>query len=307
MKKVSFTVLIAIVVIVVIIMAVSGPRSSAPSQGDKIVVTASFYPLAFFAEKIGGDLASVANITPAGAEPHDYEPTTQDLIRIEKSRLVIMNGGGLEAWGDSVVENADPKKTKVVIASDGLIKQHMLSDGQTLTDPHVWLSPKLALKMVDTITNAFVEVDPNNENTYRVNADALKDDLTQLDAAYRSGLAVCKQDSIVTSHAAFGYLADEYGFHQLSITGVSPDAEPSLRQIDNIAKFVQSQGIRYIFFESLVSPKLSQTLAQETGAQTLVLNPLEGLTKEDLAAGDDYISVMNANLTNLKIALECTP
>ncbi|OIO33575.1 MAG: ABC transporter substrate-binding protein [Candidatus Yonathbacteria bacterium CG23_combo_of_CG06-09_8_20_14_all_46_18] len=310
MKRTTITTIFigAIVIIIALIIIIPWREAVVPSQeSGRLTVTASFYPLAFFAQEIGGNFADVATITPAGIEPHDYEPTTQDLIRIEQSKLIILNGGGLEAWGDSVLQNTDPKMTKVVSAGEGLIDRQMVEGGETILDPHIWLAPMFAEKMVDAIMNGFVDVDPVNADTYRANANILKQKLVNLDIRYRQGLKRCASDSIVTVHSAFGYLAAEYGLKQLSITGVSPDAEPSLKQIDDLVKFVRSNNIRYIFFESLTSPKLAQVIAEETGAQTLSLNPLEGLTKNEINAGKDYFTAMDENLAHLQIALECAP
>jgi zinc transport system substrate-binding protein len=280
------------------------PVVSVPQSG-KLPVVASFYPLYYFAAQIGGDKAEVTNITPAGGEPHDYEPTAGDLIKIEDSRLLILNGFGLEAWGKDIQQNIDPKKTFLVTASDGIISHQLTEEGQTMIDPHVWLAPELAKTMVDNIAAGFVKADPANAQYYQDNAATLKTKLDQLDADYRSGLSNCQIKDIVTSHAAFGYLAAAYGLNQIAIAGLSPDAEPSPAQLAAIIQQAETDKIKYIFFESLVSPKLSQTIATEIGAQTLVFNPLEGLTKDELAQGQDYFTEMQNNLTNLKTALQC--
>lgn len=274
-------------------------------QPNKLQVAASFYPLYFFAEQIGGDKADVINITPAGAEPHDYEPTAQDIAKIENSKMIILNGGGLEAWGQNLKQNINPSHTIIVVAGEVLTNQQFIEDGKSIIDPHVWLSPVLAKKMADKIVQGFVEIDSKNKDYYLKNRDALKAKLDDLDNQYKEGLANCNGKSIVTSHAAFGYLADTYGFKQIPISGLSPDAEPSPKQLAEIAKFVKSNNINYIFFESLVSPKLSDTIASEAGAKTLVLNPIEGLTNEQILQGKNYFTEMQNNLTNLKIALQC--
>lgn len=279
------------------------PKTTQPS---KLSVVASFYPLYFMSTQIGGDKADVINIVPAGAEPHDYEPSAQDMAKMEDGRLIILNGGGLEAWGSDIKNNIDSKKTIIITAGEGLTNQQVTEDGQTGTDPHVWLDPVLAEKMVDKITQGFVQADPINKDYYESNAQALQSQLNDLDAAYKKGLSNCQSKNIITSHAAFGYLATTYGLNQVSIAGLSPDAEPSPRQLADIAKFAKDNKIKYIFFESLVSPKLSQTIATEVGAQTLVLNPIEGLTNSELASGKNYLSVMHDNLTNLQLVLQCS-
>ncbi len=274
-------------------------------QLNKIQVVASFYPLYFFSSQIGGDKANVTNIVPAGAEPHDYEPTAQDMAKMESSRLIILNGGGLEAWSDNIQKNIDAKNTTIITAGEGLTTQQVTEDGETGTDPHVWLDPPLAEKMVDKIAQGFEQVDPANKDYYQSNADALKAKLNNLDVAYKQSLSTCKEKNIITSHAAFGYISTTYGLNQVPIAGLSPDAEPSPQQLADIVKFAKDNNVKYIFFESLVSPKLSQTIATEVGAQTLVLNPIEGLSDEELAQGKNYLTVMQDNLTNLQTALQC--
>ena len=275
------------------------------TSSNKLQVTTSFYPLYFFSTQIGGDKANVVNITPAGAEPHDYEPTAQDIAQIENSKLLILDGTGLEAWGNNVKQNLDPKNTVVLTVGDGLINQKVMEDGQNVIDPHIWLSPQLTKKITDKITQAFMQIDPVNSNYYQANADLLKAKLDNLDQEYKQGLSNCTEKNIITSHAAFGYLATAYGLNQIPIAGISPDAEPSPSQLADIVKFAKSNNVKYIFFESLVSPKLADTIATEVGAKTLVLNPIEGLSKDEISKGNNYLTEMQNNLTNLKTALLC--
>jgi zinc transport system substrate-binding protein len=280
-------------------------RSPLPPASLTLTVTASFYPLYFFAQQIGGDRAAVANLTPAGVEPHDYEPTAQDLAQIERSRLVVLNGGGFEPWGDKVRTTADPQHTLIVEAGEELTTRRVEEDGQSVVDPHVWLAPTLARRMADRIEQGFARADPDHATDYASNAARLTARLTGLDAAYRTGLSHCAAREIMTSHAAFGYLASAYGLTQIPIAGLSPDAEPSPRQLADVARFARDHHVTTIFFERLVSPKFAETIAAEVGAQTMVLDPIEGLAKDDLAAGRDYFSVMHHNLTNLEAALRC--
>jgi zinc transport system substrate-binding protein len=274
-------------------------------RSSKLQVAASFYPLYYFASTIGGEKAEVYDITPAGAEPHDYEPTPQDIVHMENSRLLILNGGGLESWSDSVKQNLASSNIVVITAGEGLATHTIPGERNNISDPHVWLSPVLAEEMADKIADGFKKADPQNSNFYEANVNRLKIDLRNLDGEYKIGLGGCSEHAIITSHAAFGYLGETYGFTQIPIAGLSPDAEPSPKQLADIAKFAKDNNVKYIFFESLVSPKFSQTLASEVGAQTLVLDPIEGLTKEEIAQGGNYFTEMENNLGNLKIALKC--
>ncbi len=266
-----------------------------PSQQGKLRVVASFYPLYFFAKEIGGDRITVTNITPAGAEPHDYEPTTRDIAGIEQSDILVLNGQ-LEAWGDKIKENLKGKKTIIVVAGDGLV---------TGNDPHVWLDPVLAKKEAGTIANAFQKKDPINALYYQSNMVKFGEKLDALHLEFQKGLATCRQKNIVTSHAAFGYIATRYNLKQVPIAGLSPDEEPSPQKLAEIAQFTKANNIKYIFFESLVSPRLAETVARETGATTIAFNPLEGLTHEQETQGADYFLLQRQNLDNLTVALAC--
>lgn len=266
------------------------------SSGKPIIVT-SFYPLYYFTTQIVGDKAEVYNITPAGAEPHDYEPTTADMIRIEDSRLLILNGVKLEAWGDKIKDTIKGSNTVVVEVGTVLAQQ--------MPDPHIWLSPVLAKKEVAAILNQLKIIDPDNAATYQSDALKLEDELDRLHQEYLTGLRSCSKKVIITAHAAFGHLAREYGLRQVPIAGLSPDEEPSPQKLVEVAAFARKNEVTAIFFESLVSPKFSETIAHEIGAKTFVLNPIEGLSDTEIAAGHTYLTEMQANLATLKNALTC--
>lgn len=280
-------------------------NSKVEIKSNKIQVATSFYPIYFFAQQISKDKADVVNITPVGAEPHDYEPTAKDIAKIENSKLIIINGGGLEAWENDIRKNLNYKNNIILTISEGVTDQRALDDGKNINDFHIWLNPILAKEIVNKITDNFIKIDPLNKDYYQLNADFLKTQLDNLDKEYKQGLSNCKEKNIITSHLAFGYLADAYGFHQISITGLSPDTEPSPQKLIDIVKFARDNNVKYIFFESLVSPKLSNTIANELGAKTLILNPIEGLTNEEISMGENYFTKMKNNLINLKIALQC--
>jgi zinc transport system substrate-binding protein len=268
----------------------------APSSG-KVRVTASFYPVAEFARQVGGDKVDVSTLVKPGVEPHDYDPTPQDLKGLYSSRLFVYNGAGLEKWLDRVKPDLKDNNVATVDASTGIELRPM--------DPHIWLDPVLAQKEVDNISAGLQKVDPSNASYYQARAKDYKTQLATLDSSYRSGLAQCTRHDIVTSHQAFGYLGSRYGLDVLAISGLSPDEEPTPQQLGDAATFAREHQVKYIFFETLVSPKLSETLAKEVGAQTLVFNPLEGLTDDEIAAGDNYVTVQQENLKNLRIALDC--
>lgn len=316
MKK-SYIFLILILVAVGLGALSLWDEQQEPLPTEKIKVVTSFYPLYFFTQEIVGDRAEVINITSGGAEPHDYEPTVQDLSHIETADLIVLNGAGLEPWAENLEKTTQQKAGQFLYVGEdiatlaGSVHEHEDEEAneqheEEQRDPHVWLSPVRAQKMVEKIEHALIEVDPINASYYNANANVLKEKLQSLDEEYRIGLKECKKESIVTSHAAFAYLAHEYAFKQVSIAGLSPDEEPSAQSLSEVARYAKENNVLYIFFETLVSPKLSETVAKEIGAQTLVLNPLEGLSHEELMQQKNYISVMKDNLNNIKLARECT-
>ena len=249
----------------------------------------SFYPLAFFSRQIGDDKVTVHNITPAGAEPHDYEPTARDMVQIENSRLLVLNGGGLEAWGANIRQNINPKKTLIVFAGQGLTNQQGNEAGRMMTDPHVWLDPPLAQKMVDRITQGFIQVDPANRDVYESNAAALKSKLSGLDAAYRRGLSHCNERNIITSHSAFGYLATTYGLKQVSLAGLSPDAEPSPAANGEYRRFAKKSSGEIHFFREPGQPQTFPGDCYGSRGPNSCAQPHRGIKRPGIGAGKNLL------------------
>ncbi len=290
--------IIASFVLASVVFGVIGFVVARSDSGDKndgrLKVSASYYPLYDFARNIGGDKVKVTNITPAGAEPHEFEPSPKTLADASKSAVFIYNGGNLEPWTDGFVRDY---KHVAVKANAGVNLQG--------NDPHFWLDPVLAQQIVDNIRDGLVRADPANKAYYDQNAAGYVGKLKQLDQEFRNGLSGCQTRTIITSHQAFSYLGRQYNLDIRAIAGISTDEEPSAAKLADLSQLVRDQNINYVFFESLVSPKLADTIAKETGAKTLVLDPIEGLTNEDQKRGKDYISVQRQNLENLRTALAC--
>jgi zinc transport system substrate-binding protein len=290
----------------------NGTSSGSSAQSaKKIEVVTSFYPLYELASTIGGDKIEVSNLVPPGSEPHDYEPSPQDIIRLNNAQLVVLNGAGFESWSGNVVPDLQSKGVTVVELSksigellQGTPESEATSQGSA-TDPHFWLDPVLYQQEARFMGQTLGQIDPSNKDYYAVNAENFANKLQKVADNYQTGLSACPLHSIVTSHAAFGYLAKRYGLTVAAISGLSPDSEPSPRKIAELTDLVKQSGIKYIFTETLLSPKIADTLASEANVQTLVFNPLEGLTKAEMAAGEDYISVMERNLQQLRLALGC--
>ncbi len=277
--------------------------SEQKSTSSTLKITTSFYPLAEFARQVGGEFVDVTSLTPPGIEPHDFEPSPQAITSIYNSKIFLYNGGGVDTWATQLVQSLTDVKT--VRMGDVIQSSMLVKSAEGVVDDHYWLSPTLAGQQVEAILEALIEVDPLHKDYYQKKAGAYLASLRDLDHAYKTGLASCNIRVVVTSHEAFGYLANEYQFKQIAITGVSPDEEPSAGTLASIAEQAKTQGVNYVFFETLLSPKLSQTLADELGAKTLVFNPIEGLTTEEVAQGKNYLSLMKENLSNLRTAMSC--
>jgi len=300
------------------------------SEPERIAVVASFYPVAEAAEQVGGDRVEVTNLTPAGTEPHDLELTPDQVVDLEDADVVLYVGAGFQPAVAEIAEDRDGASLDLAAGIDlqagdiealeaqeeasgehedeggeeGEETEEEHAEGEL--DPHFWLDPTLLAAAVDEVAAALGEASPDDAATFEANAQAYKDDLADLDAAYESGLGSCQRDEIVTSHAAFFYLADRYGLRQLPVMGLSPEAEPDPARLAELAQEIESGGITTVFYETLVAPDVAETLANEAGVETAVLNPLEGLTDDQVEAGDDYQSVMRDNLSALRAALDCT-
>ena len=280
-----------IVLILVLGGALASCSSGSSSQGRKAVV-AAFYPIAYAAQQIGGRRYDVVDLTPPGAEPHDLELTPRAVARIESADVVFYLGHGFQP---AVSEAANQAHGKAVDVLAGLPLRSASGQEAGLTaDPHVWLDPVLFEKVATHIGSALHHP-----------ATAFDAKLRRLDAEYRRGLQHCTRKDIVTSHAAFGYLAQRYGLTQVPITGLTPESEPSPRQLAAVVRLVRRTHATTVFFETLVSPRLAETVAREVGARTAVLDPIEGLTPSEQKSGDDYFTLMRKNLANLRTALAC--
>lgn len=292
--------LLGIVFLAAVVIAVVGLATlqSKKRDPDKLHVVASFYPLYEFAKQVGGDKVEVSNVTPAGTEPHDYEPSPRTLADIQQSDVFIYNGGTLEPWADKALTDYQHTAIK---GSEGI----QLASDNGGKDPHYWLDPTLAVQTVNSIRDGMSQADPANKEYYSQRAAEYVLRLQQLHAEIREGLASCNSRTVVTSHQAFSYFGARYNLTVVPIAGLSPNEEPSAAKLAEITKIVQDQHIGYIFFESLVSPRLADTISQETGAKTAVFDPIEGLSDDAQAKGKNYISVQRDNLAALRTALAC--
>jgi zinc transport system substrate-binding protein len=277
-----------------------GVASTVPAAArERVPVVVSVYPVAWAVERVGGSRVAVENLTPPGAEPHDLELTTDQRDAVEDAAVAFVLGRGFQP----AVEDATDQRDGPTVV---LLDRRAIGRGAR-SDPHVWLDPARMIAVVDAVRRALVDASPTNRAAFQRRAAATMKELEELDERYRDGLADCRRDTIVTSHEAFGWLARAYGLRQLGVAGLAPDAEPDARRLGELADVVRERGVTTVFTETLVSPRIAETLAREAGGvDTEVLNPLEGLSRAERRAGADYVTVMDDNLAKLRAALDCT-
>ncbi|MEU4369164.1 metal ABC transporter substrate-binding protein [Micromonospora chersina] len=281
------------------------------SDPDRVDVVAAFYPLQFLAEKIGGDAVTVTNLAKPGAEPHDLELNPRQVGQVVDAELIVYLTGFQPAVDEAVEQNGGDRAFDVAgvqplldAAAGGHEhegEEHGHGEETGGRDPHLWLDPTRLATVGDRLAERLGKIAPDRAADFTARAAALRTELTGLDADYTRGLATCQRREIVTSHTAFGYLAEHYRLEQVGITGLSPDAEPSPQRLAEVAEEAREHGATTIFFETLVSPKVAETVAREVGAKTAVLDPIEGPP-----ADGDYLSAMRANLQTLRTALDCS-
>jgi zinc transport system substrate-binding protein len=286
--------LIAIVLLILLAIITGCNSKLQETTTDKLKIYTTFYPLYDFASKITGEYGEIINLTPTGVEPHDFEPSPKQMASIYSADVFIYLGAPMDPWALKTAPSLSEKGVIVVEAGSGLIQDN---------DPHIWLDPILAKELACRIYEAITDADSAHTEHYRENYDALCKRFNELDLEYKNVLSNVKRRDIITSHSAFSYLARRYGLNQIPLSGLSPQAEPTPRRMAEIANFCRQMDVKYVFFETLASPKLSETLAHETGIKTLVLNPIGGITSDEANLGNDYFSIMRENLDNLRKAL----
>ena len=258
-------------------------------QAETLSVQASFYPLQYVTERVGGDLVEVESLTPSGAEPHDVELSPAAVEELRTADAVVYLSGFQPAV-DEAVDQAVPENTFDAAAA-----------GVEGEDPHFWLDPERLAAVATAVGRELGEVDPDNAAAYEANAEQLSGELAALDEEFAEGLATCERNTIVVSHDAYGYLAEKYGLEQVAVAGLEPDTEPSPARLAEVGEVVEAEGVTTVFSESLVNPKVAETLAAEHGVGMAVLDPVEGLVDESA----DYQQVMRENLEVLRAALDC--
>lgn len=284
----------------------AGCPSHPKSATGTLTVVTTLFPLYDFARSVGRDRVRVSLLLPPGVEAHSFEPTPADIVLISRADVFVFTGRFMEPWIDDILKGVANKNLKVVDASTGIaLASGGPGEPAGAPDPHIWLDFDNAKKMVDKIVRGLSEKDPVHARYYAHNGDGYADTLDRLDGEYRAALASCKNREVVYGgHYAFGYLARRYGLTYTAAQGISPDAEPTGRDLARLVDEVKRRKIRFIFFEELASPKIARTIADETGARLLLLNGAHNISREDFEKKVTFVSIMRKNLKNLETGLD---
>jgi len=272
-----------------------------PKDDGKIHIVVSFYILEDFTEKIGGDLVNVINLTQGGGEPHEFEPSTQDMKILTEAKHIMILGNDFEPWFNDIYDNIKSNDVDVLVLSDGF--ETLIDKNTNQIDPHIWTSITNAQSMFSIIKDYLIELDPTHASTYTQNYDLYNQEFIQLKSEYTDAIKNRTRNEFVTNHAAFGYLAQEFNLTMIPIMGLEPDAEPSATIMAQIIDVVKAYKIPYILYEDEANTDIAKTIAKETGALTGVLRPIESLNSAQIESGEDYFSLMRENLEWLKKAL----
>ncbi|HYS44651.1 MAG TPA: metal ABC transporter substrate-binding protein [Geobacteraceae bacterium] len=291
-------------------------KGEGPAVGaKKLQVVTTLFPLYDFARQIGGDRVEVTLLLPPGVEPHDFEPRPEDVVRLARADLFVYTNQYMEPWAARILKGVDNKGLVVIDASVGaafipVAQEEEGDEGghshEGGMNPHIWLSIPNAERMVENIRDGLIRKDPAGSASYQKNAEACRARLAELDKKFREGLSRCSQRLFLHGgHYAFGYLAKQYGLRYVSAYPLSANAEPTPRKLMALVDLMRKNSLNTIFYEELLSPRVAETIARETGATLLKLNVVENVTREELAAGATYLSLMEENLKNLRTGLQC--
>jgi zinc transport system substrate-binding protein len=307
MQKKTQIILAATIIVIVLVGIIAGFSllNSPPSSGKTLKVLATFYPLYDFAKNVGGDKINASILVPETIDVHDFDPTPSSIALVASADVLIYNGAGLETWITSIVDAADNPNLKLVDSSAGIqllqVAPQFQSSNQ-IYDPHIWLSPVLVKQQVNNILNGLIEADPENSQYFTQNAQAYQSKLDDLNSQIKIATTNTKTRLFVTFHEAFAYFAKEYNLTQIPIAGPFQE-EPTANDIQNVINAINENHLLYVGYESLENPEIPQRISSETSATLILMNPIEGLTPEEKAAGKDYIILMQENLSNIVLAL----
>lgn len=290
-------------------LLLNGCVSQSPQAGNatdaKLKVIASFYPMYDYAKNVGGERADVTCLIPVGVEPHEYDPTTSDILALNGAHVFILNGVIEESWAPELIASLNNKNLEVIDTSKGIPLVASMDADMPGNDPHLWLDPAEAVKQVAAIRDAFIRADPAGKDYYESNAAAYTRKLESLDAQFREIMPSCKKKEILITHATLAYFCREYGCTQVPIEGVNAEGEPTPAVVAAIVEQAKADNITVVFTERLYSPQIAQSIADEIHGIVAVFNTVHGLTAEEQRRGVDYISQMQENVKTIKESLDC--
>jgi zinc transport system substrate-binding protein len=309
-KIISIIILILALGVLVFMVATRNSKPAEKAGSHKIKVVTTLFPLYDFAKNIGRTKVEVSLLLPPGIEAHSFEPKPSDLVRVNEADVFIYTGKFMEPWAEDIIKSVTNKNLSIVDSSQGtkMIPGvfHDADEPAGSLDPHIWLDLDNAKIMVSNILHALETKDPANIDNYKQNSDDYHKKLTDLDSSYKTALANCKAKEIVYGgHYAFGYLAHRYALKYLAAQGFSPDAEPTARDLAMLVEQIRKDNIKYVFFEELTSPKIAETIANETNTKLLLLNAAHNVSKDQFVQGISFLDIMKSNLDNLKLGLGC--
>jgi len=316
MKK-TFLPVLAITVLVLLPLPSCQKNEKITTEEKKLKVVATLFPLYDFAKQVGREKIDVSLLLPPGVEAHAFEPRPADIKRIQDADIFLFTNKFMEPWIGGLLKGIDTRNTTVVDTSQDITilqktdghdyEEHARTDDSGNADPHIWLDLSNAMKMVDTIASQFIAKNPSGKYFYAKNADEYKKKLEELDKKYKNTLTHCASRVIVhAGHFAFGYLTKRYGLTYVSAyKGFSPDAEPTPKRLVEITRNVRKYDVKYIYYEELSAPRVADVIAKETGCGLLMLHGAHNVTKEEMNSGITFISLMERNLENLKVGLQC--
>lgn len=302
--------LVSLLSILLIVAVGCGNEEESQQKIDKLNIVTTFYPMYDFTKNVAGDNAEVTLLLEAGTDTHGYEPSAKEVAAISDADVFVYNSEEMEVWVSSVLESVDTENTVVVNAGEGISllesaeeddeHEHEAEGHDHAVDPHIWLDPVLAQEEVSNIKEGLIAADPKNEEAYETNATEYNEKLEALNQEFETAFSEATNRTFVTQHAAFAYLANRYHLEQVSIAGISTEEEPSPAKLAELQDYIKENDINYIYYTETSSSKIAETLANETGVELEVLEPIEGITTEDQEKGVDYIQLMKNNLTALQ-------
>lgn len=289
-------------ILVILLMGLSLSACAPKPTSDRLQIVVSFYVLEDLTKKIGGEWVDITNVMPAGSEPHEFEPSTQTMMTLSEASLIFILGNDFEPWFADAYDNVKKETQQVVVLSEGI--ETVINESTGQIDPHLWTSIKNIITILDKIKTVLIQADPIHQSKYQANYESIKAEFEALDVQYQVVVDARIRDEFITNHAAFGYLAKEYGLTMIPIMGLEPDAEPDASTMAKIIDLVKRYKIPYILYEDEANADVAKAIALETGAKTGILRPGESLNEAQIQAGDDLLSIMRQNLVWLKKALQ---